>query len=94
MEATRRSGIRSTVTFTLRMSGVLTAFRYRRLNFSPHQPASSMGAGMGISPAACMVEREIFPWPFSSTLPLNLYVASSMDSFSPEMELNSVTIIR
>ena len=53
------------------MSGVLTAFRYRRLNFSPHQPASSMGAGMGISPAACMVESEIFPWPFSSTLPLS-----------------------
>ena len=51
--------------------GVFTAFRKRRLNLSPHHPASSIGAGIGISPEACMVDSEMLLLPSSSTLPLS-----------------------
>ena len=61
MVATRRSGSRSTVTFTLFTSGVFTLFRYRRLNLSPQPAASTIGAGIGMSPEACMVESEMLP---------------------------------
>ena len=40
MVATRRSGSRSTVTSTFFSFGVATGFRNRRLNLSPHHPAS------------------------------------------------------
>ena len=71
MPAMRRSGSRSTVTFTLFNFGVFTELRNRRLNLSPHQPASSIGAGMGISPEACIVVSEMFGSPSISTLPFN-----------------------
>src|ERR1035438_7938359 len=69
MAATRRSGSRSRLKVTPFTSGVFTLFRYRRLNLSPSHRASAMGAGMGMSPVACMVARPIFCGPFISTLP-------------------------
>ncbi len=55
---------------TLFTSGVFTLLRYSRLNLSPTQPASTIGAGIGISPEACMLESEMLLLPFISTFPL------------------------
>jgi len=60
MVATRRSGSRSTMASTRFRRGVVTVFMNSRLNLSPHQPASSTGAGMESSLGACMVDTSIF----------------------------------
>ena len=74
--------------------GVFTAFVNRRLNLSPHQPASSIEGGTGKSPVVSIVDSEMFGCPSSSTWPVKRKVDSSAKSFMPETELNSVTIIR
>src|SRR4029077_5775876 len=84
--ATLRSGSRSRLLLTPFTSGVLTLFRYRRLNLSPSHNASAIGAGRGISPVACIVASPILRGPFISTLPFSRYVVSSAKSFRFEIQ--------
>ena len=43
------------MTLTAFSFGILHELRNRRLNLSPHQPASSMGVGTGVPAGACIV---------------------------------------
>jgi len=71
MVATRRSGSRSTVTVTRVHVGRVHVVQVETVNLSPNQPASISGAGMGMSPEACMVESDRFPLAAQSTFPFN-----------------------
>jgi hypothetical protein len=92
MVATRRSGSRSTVhAHAPHIRDGFTLFRYRRLNLSPNQPASTMGAGMGsLARRLHGGKREVrlvVGQLHLAAQPIGGFIRIGLNSFNSEIEL-------